>query len=177
MRVDSRCQWFALRVRPRAEKVVAEALQGKGFKQFLPLRRQRRQWSDRVTEVDFPLFPGYVFSRFDARDRLPIVTIPAVMHVVGIGKVPQPVDDAEIEALQALVRSRLEVEPWPFTHVGQRVRILHGPLAGAEGILEAVKTRNRLIVSVTLLQRSVAVEVPGDSAWPASPHEMPLHAA
>lgn len=174
--MDSSRQWFALRVRPRTEKLVAEALRGKGYEQFLPLCRQKRQWSDRVAEVDFPLFPGYVFSRFDVTERQPIVTIPAVIQVVGFGKAPHPVDDGEIEALQALVRSRLALEPWPFTHVGRRVRITRGPLAGAEGLLEAVKSRHRLIVTVSLLQRSVAVEIPADSAWPASPREMPLYA-
>jgi transcription antitermination factor NusG len=177
MLVDSARRWFALRVRPRTEKLVAEVLRGKGCEQFLPLCRQKRQWSDRVAEVDLPLFPGYVFSRFDPTERQPIVTIPAVIQVVGFGKVPHPVDDAEIDALQALVRSQLDLEPWPFTHVGQKVRITCGPLAGAEGMLEAIKSRNRLIVTVSLLQRSVAVEIPGDSAWPASPLEMPLYAA
>lgn len=174
---ESQPRWFALRVRSRTEKVVAETLRAKGYEQFLPLCRQKRQWSDRVAEVDLPLFPGYVFSRFDATHRRPILTIPAVIEVVGFAKVPHPVDDSEIDALQRFVGSRLEVEPWPFTHVGRKVRIIRGPLAGAEGILTAVKTRHRLIVSVSLLQRSVAVEIPDDSAWPTSPREMPLYAA
>jgi transcription antitermination factor NusG len=161
-------QWFALRVRPRAEHVVAEALDGKGYQRFLPLCRQRRRWSDRVVDLEVPLFPGYVFSRFDVRKRLPILTIPGVVHIVSIGRNPEPVDDAEIEALQVLVGSRLKIEQWPFLHIGERVRILRGPLTGAEGILVSVKKSNRLVVSVTLLQRSVAVEIPEDSAWPVS---------
>jgi len=167
-------QWFALRVRPRSEKVVAGSLRHKGCEEFLPLYRQKRRWSDRTAEVDLPLFPGYVFSRFDVRERLPILMIPGVMHVVGIGKAPLAVDDREIEALRLLVSSQLPLEPWPFRHIGRPVRIVSGPLAGAEGLLESVKARQRLVVSVTILQRSVAVEVFEDNAWPISPLDMPL---
>jgi transcription antitermination factor NusG len=161
-------QWFALRVRPRAEHVVVDALDGKGYERFLPLCRERRRWSDRVVDLEVPLLPGYVFSRFDIRKRLPILTIPGVMHIVSVAKQPEPVDDAEIEALQVLVGSRLKIEQWPYLHIGERVRILRGPLTGAEGILVSVKKSNRLVVSVTLLQRSVAVEIPEDSAWPVA---------
>lgn len=170
---DVQQQWFALRVRPRTEKVVAEALRSKGYEEFLPLHRERRRWSDRVAEVELPLFPGYVFSRFDVRKRLPVLTIPGVMLVVSVGKVPEPIDDSEIEALQILVKSRLQVQPWPFLHIGQRVRIIRGPLVGAEGLLVSVKKQSRLVVSVTLLQRSVAIEIPEDSAWPVSTREVP----
>jgi transcription antitermination factor NusG len=170
-------------VRPRCEKAVAESLRGKGYEEFLPLYRERRRWSDRVADVELPLFPGYVFSRFDVQKRLPILTTPGVMLVVSTGKVPQPVDDSEIEALQILVSSSLQLQPWPYLHIGQKVRILRGPLAGVEGILTAVKKQNRLVVSVTLLQRSVAVEVSEDWAWPvtdgvrpASPSELLLTA-
>jgi len=162
-------QWFALRVRPRAEKVVADALRSKGYQEFLPLHRQRRRWSDRVVEVELPLFPGYVFSRFEVERRLPLLMTPGVISVVGAGRLPHPVADAEIEALQILVHSRLDLQPWPYLHLGQRVRIFRGPLTGAEGILASVKSPKRLVVSVTLLQRSVAVEVPEDCVWPESP--------
>jgi transcription antitermination factor NusG len=161
-------RWFALRVRPRAEKVVADALHGKGYEEFLPLQRERRRWSDRVATVDLPLFPGYVFCRFDAQQRLPILTTPGVMLVVGIGKAPQPIDDEEIASLQVLDASRLHLEPWPYLHIGRRVQILAGPLAGAEGILLSVKSQQRLVVAVTLLQRAVSVEIPETCAWPTA---------
>jgi transcriptional antiterminator NusG len=161
--------WFALRVRPRWEKPVAESLRSKGYEEFLPVHKERRRWSDRMVTVHAPLFPGYVFCRFDVQQRLPILTTPGVLFVVSAGRVPQPVDDAEIEALQVLVRSQLHLEPWPFLEVGQRIRILGGPLAGAEGILLSVKKQDRLVVSVTLLQRSVSVEIPNTCAWPVSP--------
>jgi transcription antitermination factor NusG len=170
--MDSRRQWFALRVRPRCEKVVADSLRNKGYEEFLPLYREKRRWSDRIAEVQLPLFPGYVFSKFDMQHRLPVLITPGVMFVVGTAKMPSPVDDAEIEALQILVKSRLEVEPCPFLQIGQKVRIIWGPLAGAEGILTALKRQNRLVVSVTLLQRSVAVEISEDWALPASGAEV-----
>jgi transcription antitermination factor NusG len=164
-----RLQWFALRVRPRAEKIVAQALRAKGFEEFLPLRRHRRAWSDRVVELQVPLFPGYVFSRFDVERRLPLLTTPGVISVVGTARRPDPVEDSEIHALQVLVRSQLQIDPWPYLHIGHKVRVLRGPLAGAEGILTAVRSPRRLVVSVTLLQRSVAVEIGEDSVWPEAP--------
>jgi len=164
--------WYALRVKPRCEKAVADALGGKGYEEFLPLHRERRRWSDRVVSVELPLFPGYVFCRFDAQRRLSILTTPGVLFVVSAGKLPVPVDDQEVAALRILVASQLQLEPWPYLHVGQRIQIVGGPLAGAEGILLSVRKQqrheNRLVVSVTLLQRSVAVEIPESSAWPAS---------
>jgi transcription antitermination factor NusG len=161
--------WFALRVRPRREKVVADALRAKGYEEFLPLHEERRRWSDRVAIVEMPLFPGYVFCRFDVQHRLPILTTPGVLLVVGVGRTPQPIDDEEIVSLRILVASRLHLDPWPYLHAGQRVQIVGGPLAGAEGVVLSVRTEHRLVVSVTLLQRSVAVEIPDCCAWPASP--------
>src|SRR5438876_2799562 len=83
-------KWYALQVRPRFEKVVALHLQHKGYEEYLPVYRSRRRWSDRIQEVEFPLFPGYIFCKFDVRQRLPILVIPGVMSVVGIGKSPTP---------------------------------------------------------------------------------------
>ncbi|MGE3840905.1 MAG: transcription termination/antitermination protein NusG [Vicinamibacterales bacterium] len=159
-------QWFALRVRPRSEHVVAESLRQKGYEEFLPLHLQRRRWSDRVKVVQVPLFPGYVFARFDVLHRLPILTTPGVLLVVSIGQVPRPIEDGEIDALKILVESKLQLEPWPYLEVGQRVRIIRGPLNGAEGIITAANRQRRLVISITLLQRSVSVEIPEDSAWP-----------
>jgi transcription antitermination factor NusG len=161
-------EWFALRVRPRAEKAVAAALRGKGYEEFLPVHLERRRWSDRVATVEMPLFPGYVFCRFDAHQRLPILTTPGVVLVVSVGKAPAPIPEVEIDSLRVVVNSRLPVEPWPYLHIGQRLQIVAGPLAGAEGLLLSVKNRNRLVVSVTLLQRSVAVEIAENCVWPVT---------
>src|SRR5579862_5484514 len=91
--------WFALAVIPRKEKITAQTLRLKGYEDFLPLYTVKRRWSDRVKEVELPLFPGYVFCRFDPGIRLPILKIPSVISVLGLGKTPQPIPDAEISAL------------------------------------------------------------------------------
>jgi transcription antitermination factor NusG len=152
-------QWFALRVRSNHERLVADAVRGKGFEEFLPVYRCRRRWSDRMRDVELPLFRGYVFSRFEVDRRLPILTIPGVVGIAGCGRTPIAIDDGEIEALQRVVDSRLEAEPHPYLRVGQHVRIDRGPLTGLEGVLSSVKKSHRLVVAVTLLQRAVAVEI------------------
>jgi transcriptional antiterminator NusG len=155
--------WFALQVRSRYESVAATFLHGKGYEWFLPTYWSRRQWSDRIKKIELPLFPGYLFCRFNPQDRFPILTIPAVISIVGIAKNPTPVDETEIASLRAVVNSGIPHQPWPYLQVGQRVRIEYGALYGLEGILLHFKGLNRIVVSVTLLQRSVAVEI--DSAW------------
>ena len=156
---DNSERWFAIRVKSKHEKLVATMASNKGFEEFLPTYQCRRRWSDRVKSVEFPLFPGYVFCRLDPLHRLPILTIPGVLHFVGIGKIPVPIDDTEIAAIQSAVRSGLSTEPWPFLETGQQVRLEEGPLAGMEGIMIGTSKRDRLIVSVTLLKRSVAVAI------------------
>ncbi len=152
-------RWFALRVKSRCEKVVATIARNKGFEEFLPLYESRRRWSDRLKAIELPLFPGYIFCRLDPEHRLPLLTIPGVLHFVGFGKIPAPIEDTEVAAIQTAVRSGLSTEPWPFLEVGQRVRLEDGPLAGLEGILVGTSTRERIVVSVTLLKRSVAVAI------------------
>jgi len=151
--------WFALRVRPNYEKPVAAALRGKGFQEFLPLVRSRRQWSDRVKVMDLPLFPGYLFCRLNLEERMPLLTTPGFLYLVGVGKNPEPVDQSEIEAIQSVLRSGLPVTPWPSLMVGQRVRLKHGPLRGLEGVLTKIANQHRIYVAVTLLKRSISVEV------------------
>jgi transcription antitermination factor NusG len=167
--------WFALRIRSRCEKTVAANLNEKGYEVFLPLYRCKRRWSDRVKEIEEPLFPGYLFCRLDLQKRLPILVTPHVLRIVGTGKMPVPVDATEITALQSIVKSGLEARPWPFLRLGQRVRVLQGPLCGVEGTLVAFKRGHRLVVSVTLLQRSVAVEI--DHDWVAPPIVATQHSA
>ena len=163
--------WLALRVKSRCEKQVASIARSKGFEEFLPLYQSRRRWSDRYTSVELPLFPGYVFCRLDPKNRLPLLTIPGALHFVGIGKIPLPIDPDEIAAVQSAVQSGLGAEPFPFLAVGQRIRLEAGPLAGMEGILAEVRKEHRLVVSLTLLQRSVAVQIERDWARPLNPFE------
>ncbi len=165
--------WYAIRVRSKYEAVTSASLTGKGYEPFLPLYRARRRWSDRMKEMDLPLFPGYVFCRFDAGTRLPIMKSPGVIAVVGYGREPVPLDEKEIAAIRAIIASGLPAIPWPYLKKGERVLIEWGPLAGVEGIVLSVKKELRLIVSVTMLQRSVGVEI--DRAWvrPISPRTSP----
>jgi transcription antitermination factor NusG len=151
--------WYALHAQSKFEKLATTVLRDKGFEVFLPVYRATRQWSDRVKKLDLPLFPGYLFCRFDTAELLPIVTTPGVLRIVGIGKKPVAVSDHEIEAVQAVVDSGLMAMPWPDLSTGSPVLIEHGPLAGVEGIVLEVNKKYRLIVSVTLLQRAVAVEI------------------
>lgn len=154
-----RFPWFALQVRTRYEAVVAEFLEGKRYTWFLPSYKCRKRWADRVKVVEAPLFPGYLFCRFDPQKRLPILKTPGVIQIVGYNRQPIPVDEDEIRSIQTLVTSGIPNQPWPFLKVGEKVWIEAGPLRGLEGVLVVFKGNRRLILSVSLLQRSVAVEM------------------
>lgn len=155
--------WYALRVKARHENFVAASLRNRGYVAFLPQYTSTRRWSDRIRELEQPLFPGYLFCRFEYNHRLPVLTTPGVMNVVGLGRLPHPVDDGEMAALQSVVKSGLLLQPWPFLKVGQRVTIQDGPLRNVEGIVTALRDSHQLIVSITLLQRSVAVSI--ERSW------------
>src|SRR5580693_581087 len=154
--------WFAVQVRTRQELGISEHLQSNGYEWFLPLSRCQKRWSDRIKEVQSPLFPGYLFCRFDPLDRLPILKIPGVIQIVGSNRQPIPVDEDEIRAIQVLVASGAPNQPCPYLEIGDKVRIESGPLRGLEGLLVEFQGNHQLVLSVTLLQRSVAVKI--DSA-------------
>jgi transcription antitermination factor NusG len=162
----TRWPWFAIRVRSHYERTTAAILRGKGYEEFAALYCTKRRWSDRIEEVELPLFPGYIFCRFDPARRLPILTTAGVVHVVGRGRIPEPVNEAEIRAVEAVIQSGLPARPWPFLRVGQQVRVQYGCLAGIEGLVINVKSQTRLVVSVSMLQRSVAVEIDRDCIRP-----------
>jgi transcription antitermination factor NusG len=143
--------WYAIQVKSRFEKVVAQHLRGKGYEEYLPLYVSRRRWSDRIKEIEIPLFPGYTFCRFDVTDRLPIVLIPGVISVVSFGGIAQAIPEDEIVALQNVVRSGASYEPWPFIGVGQKVQVTRGPLAGLEGVI--VETRKNYLSASYLFSK------------------------
>jgi transcription antitermination factor NusG len=172
-KVNSTNDWYVLRVRSNYENAVALHLRARGFEAFLPTYQCYRRWSDRFKEFELPLFPGYVFSRFDPLNRLPVLSIPGVVNPVAIGNTPVPVDDTEMTAIQAAVKNGLRRSPWPFLQVGQRVRIEQGPLCGIEGILVAFRGRERLVLSVSLLQSSIAVQVEAGWARPLAIEKAP----
>ncbi len=159
--------WFALLVKPRHEKAVSAALRSKHYEVFLPLRSVRRKWSDRYKVVEMPLLAGYAFCRFESCDKVHILSTPGVRKVVGWGTKPVPVEEDEIEALQTVMRAGLAASPCPFLRTGQAVRIDRGPLSGLSGLLLKSQGQSRFVVSITLLRRSIAVEVEQDWISPA----------
>lgn len=154
--------WFALCVRSNFEKRAGDLLKERGFQQFSATYRCKTRWSDRVKWVDRPLFPGYLFCRFDPQNWLPVLQTPGVARAVSFAGKPIPVEEQEIACLQRLLSSAVPLFPRPFLHTGQKVRIKYGPLAGLEGILEEFEKNYRIVVSVSLLQRSVSAEIDAD---------------
>ena len=160
--------WFAVHVRTRHETAIASFLEAKGYQQFVPLYKFKKRWSDRVKELEAPLFPGYLFCRFDPQFRLPILKTPGVIQIIGYNRVPTPIDETEMSAIQTVIESGMQTQPWPFLEVGERVRIGSGSLRGLDGIVVKMKDNHRLVVSVTLLRRSVAVEIDSSLVEPFS---------
>ncbi len=161
--------WHALYTRHQHEKVVAQALMGKGFDVFLPQYKTLRKWKDRKKEISLPLFPNYVFIQGGLDRLLQIVTTPGIHSLVSWGGRPAEIPLKDIEAVRRLVESALPIQPHPFLKCGDLVRIKSGPLEGIEGILVR-KTRGvRLVLSVDMLSRSAAVEVDVNTVERISP--------
>jgi transcription antitermination factor NusG len=154
--------WYALHVRPKYERVVANALTSKGLDCFLPVHRVQKRWSDRLHQSEEPLFPCYLFGRIDPLRRLPILVTPGVISIVSYGTEPARIDEGEMEAIQTIAQSQVLAEPWPYLQAGDTVCIEKGPLAGLSGILVRAKSSCRLVVSISLIQRSIAAEVDAD---------------
>ena len=151
--------WYAAHTCSRHEKRIAEQLSKKEIELFLPLYRSVHRWKDRQTQVELPLFPGYLFVRIALKDRLQVLQAPGLVRLVGFNGLPTPVPEAEIQALRKGMESAVNVEPHPYLNLGRRARIKNGPLQGIEGILVRKKSVFRLVLSVDLIMRSVAVEV------------------
>ncbi len=151
--------WYALYTRHQHEKVVANTLSTKGFQVFLPLCEVVHQWKDREKHVSLPLFPCYVFLHTALDQGIEVLRTPGVYQFVGFGGAPSAIPVEEIAALQRTIGASVAVEPYPFLQSGDRVRVKHGALAGVEGILVRHKNQCRLVLSVEILQRSVAVEM------------------
>jgi transcription antitermination factor NusG len=178
----SEMPWFALRVKSRHEKSVASSLQSRDIEELLPLYVSRNSWADRYKNVHLPLFPGYVFSRFEVEKRGAVLRTPGVIDLVRFGDKIFPVDPKEMEALQRLAQSGLACEPYAHVEVGERVEIRSGPFFGLTGLVTEVRNAMRLVLSVTLLRRSVLVELDRDwvraerKAAAPSPSFVPAHA-
>jgi transcription antitermination factor NusG len=151
--------WYAVHTRHQHEKLVARTLANKGFEIFLPLYTEARRWRDRTKVVELPLFSCYVFLRGDLDRRLAIVSTPGVHQMVASGGKLAGIPEEEIQAVRSVIENRVNVEPHPFLKCGDLVRVKVGALRGLEGFLVRKKGQTRLIISVGLLERSVAAEV------------------
>jgi transcription antitermination factor NusG len=151
--------WFALQVVPRHEKSVDKMLEYRGCNHFLPTHRVRRRWSDRVSVVEEPLFHGYVFCRSQSNLMEIIRGSPGIIRIVAFGGRPHPVPDKEIEALQQIVGGKREYSAFPYLNVGQKVRVISGPLTGISGTIMQFKNHDRLVISLDVIMKSVSVEI------------------
>jgi transcription antitermination factor NusG len=151
--------WFALQTKSRNEKKVERLLTHKGYECCLPMYRQKRRWSDRVIEVELPLFPMYVFCRFNPSSTGKAISTPGVTRIVGFGGQPAEMEVTEIEALQLLGKSSLLREPWAYVPNGTLIQVETGPLTGVQGIFYSSEDKRRLVISVTLLQQSISVQL------------------
>jgi transcription antitermination factor NusG len=151
--------WFALQVKTRHERVTADYLLSKGYEAFAPLAIHSKLGCGEASSASAPLFPGYVFSKFDPLFRLPILTTPKVRCIVSYGRDPAPISNSEIQAIRDISNLKLAAEPCPYLTEGTRVRITRGPLAGVQGILIQFRSSYRVVLSVSLIRQSIRVEM------------------
>lgn len=154
--VEEQLCWYALYVKSRHEKTVAVHLNGKGYESFLPTYIKHHSLSK---HFEVPLFPNYVFCRFQLRTKLTVVKTPGVFSIVGNSNQPSPVPDSEIEGVKRMTEAGLGHQPWPYIAPGQSVRLKHGPLRGLDGVVLDNSNEKWLVISIPLLQRSVAVKI------------------
>lgn len=151
--------WFAVWTRSRAEKAVHEQLVRKGVEVFLPTVPRWSRWKDRRKQIDWPLFPGYCFARFDPAEALRVLACTGVATIVSFDGKLAPIPDVEVDAVRRLVTSDLQYDPCPFINEGSRVEVIHGPLKGVTGLLIKKDRHARLVLSVELIGRAVATTV------------------
>jgi transcription antitermination factor NusG len=159
VQLDTEMAWYALHAKHQHEKSITGILTEKGFEAFCPTYAEVHRWKDRKKEVTLPLFPGYLFFANGLDRKLDVLSTPGVCAIVSFGNTPALVSPSEIEAIRRATFASRNMEPHPFLKEGDKVRLKSGPLAGIEGILQKRKDGYRLVLSVELLGRSVAVEV------------------
>jgi len=156
---DTLPPWFAIWTRSRHEKVVQEQLLRREVEAFLPTVPRWSRWKDRKKKIDWPLFPGYVFARFEPDISLPILKCSGVVSIVSFDGKPAPIPEFEIDGIRRLVESEIQFDPCPFVREGMLVEVTHGPLKGVIGRLVRKGSHDRLVLSVDLIGRAVMVTV------------------
>jgi transcription antitermination factor NusG len=160
--------WYALYTRSRHEKRVAAQLEQRRFEVFLPLYSSLRRWKDRRVELQLPLFPGYVFVRVPLQHRIKILNVPGAVRFVAFNGRPAAVTENDLFGIRSALAEGLSLQPHPYLKIGRRVRICAGPLSGTEGILVRKKDRFRLVLTIDIIMRSVAVEVDASDVEPVN---------
>jgi transcription antitermination factor NusG len=151
--------WYAVYTCANHERRVADQLTSRGVEHFLPQYESLRRWKDRKVRLQLPLFPGYIFVQVALRDRLRVLDVPSVVRLVGFNGRPAPLLEADVTRIREFLELGFRAEPHPYLTVGKRVRVKNGPLAGMEGILSRRKGKFRVVISIELVQRAVAVDV------------------
>lgn len=151
-------RWYVAQTRSRHEKSAAQYLRGK-CEYLLPLYHTVHRWKDRTTEVQLPLFPGYIFVRIRIADRLKVLETPGVQRLVQFGGIPVPLREDELRAVRACDGSGAVIQPHPFLKKGKRVRVTRGPFVNTEGIVERWAKPFRVVLSIEMIMRSVVLEM------------------
>lgn len=153
-------RWFAIWTRSRHEQVVRDQLAAKQIDAFLPTVTRWSRWKDRRKKIDWPLFPGYCFARFDPEDALPVLKCSGVVSIVSFEGRPAPIPEYELESIRLLIGSEMQYDPCPFLKEGSLVEVVGGPLRGVVGrLLRKSGGHARLVLSVDMIGQAVSVEV------------------
>jgi transcription antitermination factor NusG len=151
--------WYAIWTRSRHEQVVRRQLDEKGFETFLPTVTRVSRWKDRKKSIDWPLFPGYCFARFDSQDRLRVLNSTGAVSIVGFSGEDAPIPEQEIEDIRRLLATHLPYDPCPLLKEGMMVEVVGGPLKGVSGRLVRKGMHDRLILAVNLIGQGVSVDI------------------
>jgi transcription antitermination factor NusG len=154
-------RWYAAYTRANHERRVVDQLEERGVEHFLPQYESIRKWKDRKVHLQMPLFPGYVFVHLALQNRLKVLEVPGVAYLVGFAGRPVAVPEGEFEKIRGFLKRGFRPEPHPYLNAGRRVRVRNGPLEGMEGIVARRKNGNRLVISLELIQRAMAVDLDG----------------
>lgn len=171
--------WYAVQTLPLHEKAVVEHLQNENIDCLVPLTVRIHKWSDRNRSVSLPVFPGYAFVRLNnyRYERVRVLRRPSVVRFVGNSQGAIPLEDYEIEHIRQLMENRVHCEPHPYLHAGQKVRIRNGALRGVEGTLLSETGKDSLVLSVSLIQRSLSIRIEGSRDARSAPTKRALHDA